>query len=214
MTLRVKSLYSSNYYHGSVDFFVEEYRNGRWISVSSSDYDLERTSYHFSSSDQGEIRFRNLIKFRNEGDFRIMAELRNYGNKKAIQEFEVEDDYRDAYNNADSFSIHSVNPSSPAVDQRIDFTVRVVDRYGNLVRDYDERVRFEIEEYRNGTWRTASSSDYTLEQRTAYFDRYDNGEKTFSDFVKFRTTGEFRIKVLDDDQSSLYGTREVTIRNY
>ena len=77
--------------------------------------------------------------------------------------------------------------------------------------NYEGRVKLLVEEYRNGSWRTASSSDYQLDQQYVNFSRYDNGEKTFSDIVKFRTTGEFRIRAEDDNRSGIYGTKEVRV---
>lgn len=129
------------------------------------------------------------------------------------QDFYVRRNDTSSSRSVDTLSIRSFSPSSPKVDQWIDITVRALDRYGDIVTNYDREVRFEIEEYRNGAWRNASSSDYTLEHRTARFSRYDNGEKTFSDIVKFRTRGEFRIKVIDDHQSGIYGSKEINIRS-
>ena len=212
ITLRVRNNFNSSYYNDSVNFYVEAYKNGRRDSASSYDYQLDRSSYRFSYSDQGEVRLRNFIKFTNEGEFRVIAKLHNYNNEQTGQEFYVQRHSSDRWRSVDTLSIHSINPSSPRIDQWIDITVRAVDRYGDIVRNYDRKVRFEVEEYRNGSWRNASSSEYTIDNRTAYFSRYDNGEKTFSDLIKFRTRGEFRIKVIDDWQSWIYGSKEITVR--
>ena len=89
ITLRVKnsSSYSSDY-DGRVNFRVEEYRNGRWQSASSYDYDLDKTSYYFSSSDRGEVRFNDLVRFRTEGEFRVIAETSSH-RQNAYQTFYV-----------------------------------------------------------------------------------------------------------------------------
>ena len=90
MTLKVRntSSSSSNYFNGRVNFSVEEYRDGYWRSASSSDYDLERSSYTFSSSDWGERRMTNFLRFRNNGRYKIVAQI-DGTNYTAYQEFTV-----------------------------------------------------------------------------------------------------------------------------
>jgi len=90
MTLKVRntSSSSSNYFNGRVNFSVEEYRDGYWRSAYSSDYDLERSSYTFSSSDWGERRMTNFLRFRNNGRYKIVAQI-DGTNYSAYQEFTV-----------------------------------------------------------------------------------------------------------------------------
>jgi hypothetical protein len=48
--------------------------------------------------------------------------------------------------------------------------------------------------------------------RTYYtFSTSDNGSKTFTSLVRFRTSWEFRLKFTEDNDSSVYGTRTFNV---
>ena len=187
ITLRVKnsSSYSSDY-DGRVNFRVEEYRNGRWQSASNYDYDLDKTSYYFSSSDRGEVRFNDLVRFRTEGEFRLYAELN--GGNSVYTSFTVgrENSYSSEY----VPEWRSVSTSRPARNEWVDMTLTVKNNSSNY---YDGRVSFRVEEYRNGRWQSASNYDYDLDKTTYYFSSSDRGEVRFNDLVRFRIEGEFRV---------------------
>ena len=187
ITLRVKnsSSYSSDY-DGRVNFRVEEYRNGRWQSASSYDYDLDKTSYYFSSSDRGEVRFNDLVRFRTEGEFRLYAELN--GGNSVYTSFTVgrENSYSSEY----VPEWRSVSTSRPDRNEWVDMTLTVKNSSSNY---YDGRVNFRVEEYRNGRWQSALSYDYDLDKTSYYFSSSDRGEVRFNDLVRFRTEGEFRV---------------------
>ena len=187
ITFRVKnsSSYSSDY-DGRVNFRVEEYRNGRWQSASSYDYDLDKTSYYFSSSDRGEVRFNDLVRFRTEGEFRLYAEL-NGGNSEYTS-FTV--GRGNSYSSEYVLEWRSVSTSRPDRNEWVDMTLTVKNSSSNY---YDGRVNFRVEEYRNGRWQSASSYDYDLDKTSYYFSSSDRGEVRFNDLVRFRTEGEFRV---------------------
>ena len=201
ITLRVKnSSYRSSDYDGRVSFRVEEYRNGRWQSASNYDYDLDKTTYYFSSSDRGEVRFNDLVRFRTEGKFRLYAEA-DGGSEYTT--FTV--GRGDAY----SFSEYtpewkSVSTSRPDKNEWVDMTLTVKNNSSNY---YDGRVNFRVEEYRNGRWQSASSYDYDLDKTSYYFSSSDRGEVRFNDLVRFRTEGEFRVVgELDSYRQNAYQT--------
>ena len=187
ITLRVKnsSSYSSDY-DGRVNFRVEEYRNGRWQSASNYDYDLDKTSYYFSSSDRGEVRFNDLVRFRTEGEFRLYAELN--GGNSVYTSFTVgrENSYSSEY----VPEWRSVSTSRPDRNEWVDMTLIVKNSSSNY---YDGRVNFRVEDYRNGRWQSASSYDYDLDKTSYYFSSSDRGEVRFNDLVRFRIEGEFRV---------------------
>ena len=187
ITLRVKnsSFYSSDY-DGRVNFRVEEYRNGRWQSASSYDYDLDKTSYYFSSSDRGEVRFNDLVRFRTEGEFRLYAELN--GGNSVYTSFTV--GRGNSYSSEYVPEWRSVSTSRPDRNEWVDMTLTVKNSSSNY---YDGRVNFRVEEYRNGRWQSASSYDYDLDKTSYYFSSSDRGEVRFNDLVRFRTEGEFRV---------------------
>lgn len=200
MTLRVRNTSASysNYFNGRVNFTVEEYRNGTWRTASSSDYSLERSSYEFSYSDAGERRLTNFLRFRNNGQYRILAQI-DGTNYTAYQTFTVGNGNNNRWDNNRSnwVAIDDISTTSPSVDQWISLRVR---RDGNSYSS--QTVRFEVEEYRDGYWRSAYSSDYDLDRSSYTFYSSENS-KSFSSFLKFRKDGEFRLTArLDNGETA------------
>ena len=200
MTLRVRNTSASysNYFNGRVNFTVEEYRNGTWRTASSSDYSLERSSYDFSYSDAGERRLTNFLRFRNNGQYRILAQI-DGTNYTAYQTFTVGNGNNNRWDNNRSnwVAIDDISTTSPSVDQWVSLRVR---RDGNYYSS--QTVRFEVEEYRDGYWRSAYSSDYDLD-RSSYTFYSSESSKSFSSFLKFRKDGEFRLTTrLDNGETT------------
>lgn len=199
MTLRVRNTSASysNYFNGRVNFTVEEYRNGTWRTASSSDYSLERSSYEFSYSDAGERRLTNFLRFRNNGQYRILAQI-DGTNYTAYQTFTVGNGNNRWDNNRSNWvAIDDISTTSPSVDQWVSLRVR---RDGNSYSS--QTVRFEVEEYRDGYWRSAYSSDYDLD-RSSYTFYSSESSKSFSSFLKFRKDGEFRLTArLDNGETT------------
>jgi len=200
MTLRVRNTSASysNYFNGRVNFTVEEYRNGTWRTASSSDYSLERSSYEFSYSDAGERRLTNFLRFRNNGQYRILAQI-DGTNYTAYQTFTVGNGNNNRWDNNRSnwVAIDDISTTSPSVDQWISLRVR---RDGSYYSS--QTVRFEVEEYRDGYWRSAYSSDYDLD-RSSYTFYSSESSKSFSSFLKFRKDGEFRLTArLDNGETT------------
>ncbi len=200
MTLRVRNTSASysNYFNGRVNFTVEEYRNGTWRTASSSDYSLERSSYDFSYSDAGERRLTNFLRFRNNGQYRILAQI-DGTNYTAYQTFTVGNSNNNRWDNNRSnwVAIDDISTTSPSVDQWVSLRVR---RDGSYYSS--QTVRFEVEEYRDGYWRSAYSSDYDLD-RSSYTFYSSESSKSFSSFLKFRKDGEFRLTArLDNGETT------------
>lgn len=151
MTLRVNNRYS-NYYDGRVNFSVEEYRNGRWQSASSSDYDLDKTNYYFSSSDRGEVRFNDLVRFRNSGEFRVVAELGNSNSNRAYQTFNV-----DRYSSSNNYYSTSLN-----------FTDKELSKIRAVVNIWNEVIIALEKDYRrlknSSEWKRISNNFYDAMQ--------------------------------------------------
>ena len=200
MTLRVRNTSASysNYFNGRVNFTVEEYRNGTWRTASSSDYSLERSSYEFSYSDAGERRLTNFLRFRNNGQYRILAQI-DGTNYTAYQTFTVGNGNNNRWDNNRSnwVAIDDISTTSPSVDQWVSLRVR---RDGSYYSS--QTVRFEVEEYRDWYWRSAYSSDYDLD-RSSYTFYSSESSKSFSSFLKFRKDGEFRLTArLDNGETT------------
>ena len=150
ITLRVKnSSYRSSDYDGRVSFRVEEYRNGRWQSASNYDYDLDKTTYYFSSSDRGEVRFNDLVRFRTEGEFRVVGELDSYRQNA----------YQTLYVNSRSSSTSSNNWNSYS-----NFTDKELSKIRAVAKIWNELMIALEKDYprlRNSTeWRRLSNNFY------------------------------------------------------
>lgn len=214
LTLRVRRNGSSYDYNGRVDFTVEKYSWGSWSRASSYEYDLDRTSYSFSSSDRWEVKFYSLVRFREDWEYRLVAELRDNG-ATTYETFNVNGYYSNSYSSssydAKELSIYSISPSSPGTYQWVDVTVRAIASNGNVAWNYNKRIRFEVQQYKNGSWRTADYSDYDLDKDSYYFSTSDNGRKTFTSLVRFRRTGEYRLKVYEEYNSSIYWTKTIYV---
>ena len=200
MTLRVRNTSASysNYFNGRVNFTVEEYRNGTWRTASSSDYSLERSSYDFSYSDAGERRLTNFLRFRNNGQYRILAQI-DGTNYTTYQTFTVGNGNNNRWDNnrINWVAIDDISTTSPSVDQWVSLRVR---RDGSYYSS--QTVRFEVEEYRDWYWRSAYSSDYDLD-RSSYTFYSSESSKSFSSFLKFRKDGEFRLTArLDNGETT------------
>lgn len=197
------------YFTQKVNFSVEEYRNGSWKSAYSSDYDLSRTSYTFSSSDEGEWSSNTFLRFYTQGTFRLLITSSNI---TTTQEFSVRKaSGGSSYYDIRNLDILSLSPSTPQIWEWIDVRIRATDTRGDVVRDYDGKIYFEIEKKVGGSWKSASSQDYDLSYQSFRFYASDRGEKRFNDFLRFSNSGEYRIRVYDENNRSLAGIRNVII---
>ena len=60
-------------YTNTVTFSVQKLVNGTRTTASSSDFNLSRTSYAFSTTYQGAVQINDLIAFTSEGTYRLIA---------------------------------------------------------------------------------------------------------------------------------------------
>ena len=116
--------------------------------------------------------------------------------------------------NADNFYL-TTSDSSPSVSDRVDLTVRPRDSSNSTVTDYNNDVIFKI------YYRTSSSSSRVQTTSSSYFTIDSNyssdytdgirfsssryGSHTFSSFIKFKQNYEYKVVVLDADDSSIQG---------
>lgn len=206
MTLRARYNGSSSAsdFEGSVQFSVEQYRNGRWEAAYSSDYELERSHYNFSSSDRGERRFPSLLRLKSAGEFRIIAKS-NRANTTASYSFHVSASNDTNWNpprNAD-VRIERVSNRSPYMHEWVDVAVNIQDG-GNVER----RVYFRVEQYIDGRWKLAYSSDYELERSSFYFARGESFRR-FPSLLRFRNHGRYKLVVELDNGNVDYQVFDV-----
>ena len=215
VTLKVrKSGSSSDYYDWRVNFYVERYNWGSWSRASSYEYDLENTSYTFSRSDWWEKRFNGLIRFRESWEYRLVAELSD-GRSNTYETFYV-DWYNSSSSSSSSYSareisVYSITPSNPSTYEWVDVSIRALASNWNVASNYNKRVKIEVQEYRNGSWRTAEFSNYDLDQESYTFSTSDDWRKTFNSLVRFRKTWEYRLKFTEEYDSSVYWTKTINV---
>ncbi|MCX6822898.1 MAG: hypothetical protein NTX91_02780 [candidate division SR1 bacterium] len=109
----------------------------------------------------------------------------------------------------------STSDSSPSTNQYVSLTVKALDSDNATITDYSDTVKFKVY-YRSSSsssWtQTTSSSYYTIS--SSYVDGYDftssnNGQKTFSSFIKFaKNNYEYKVRVYAENDSSIY--KEIT----
>ena len=216
VTLKVKRSSSSyDYYDWRVDFYVERYNWGSWSRASSYEYDLDKSTYTFSRSDWWEKRFYSFVRFRESWEYRLVAELRDNG-EKTYETFNVDGYYSDNSSSSSSYSareisVYSISPSNPSTYEWVDVSIRAIASNWNIASNYNKRVKIEVQQYTNGSWKTASFSDYDLSQESYTFSTSDDWRKTFNSLVRFRRTWEYRLKFTEEYDSSVYGTKTINV---
>lgn len=192
-------------YRGNVKFKIQrrDNTNDKWITASSSLYELDETSYDFDSNDDGIHEFSNLVRFLNDNyDYRIMIydyddedidgyKVFDFGNG-----YDEDDDDEEDDNETDSFYV-TTSTSSPDEDQYVDVTV--VARDGSTTNeDYRGTVKFKVERKSGSSRVSATSSYYTLAKTSYTFTSSDNGEHEFNDLVRFRDDRyDYRLVIYD-----------------
>ena len=215
VTLRVKRSGSSSDYDWRVDFYVERYNWGSWSRASSYEYDLDKTTYTFSRSDWWEVRLYNFVRFRESWEYRLVAELRDNW-EKTYETFNVDGYYSDSSSSSSSYSareisVYSTSPSNPSTYEWVDVSIRAITSNWSIASNYNKRVKIEVQQYTNGSWKTASFSDYDLSQESYTFSTSDDWRKTFNSLVRFRRTWEYRLKFTEEYDSSVYGTKTINV---
>lgn len=146
LRLRVKNNASSSSYRGTAYFRVEKLQNGRWESASSSDYELKYNRYTFSATDQGEKYFDDLLRFKRSGEFRLYVELE--GGNATYKSLKVREN---SWYRSYTPEWFGASDSSPDEDEWVSINLRI--HKANHNEEYEGRVEFRVEEYRNGSWR-------------------------------------------------------------
>jgi hypothetical protein len=101
------------------------------------------------------------------------------------------------------------------LSQRVDLKIKALDDSDDTITDYDGTVDFKV------YYRTSSSSSWVLTTSSTYFeidsdfdDGYefdeddDKGYATLSDFIRFKKSYDYKVRVYDEDDTSIY--KEIT----
>ena len=202
-------------YTGKINFSRFQYRSSSsssWSSISRtsstyvSDYSSEWSNgyYRMTSSDDGEVTLKNLIKFKKSWYYRIYVEDTD-GNESYVQ-INV-DTSSSSSSNSDEIEL-STNRKSPSTSQYVNLTIDTDDSR------YTGKLTLSVK------YRKSSSSSWSSISRTSstYFNDYSNdwsrgyykmtssdrGNVTLNSLVKFRKNGYYRIYVEDTDGNESY----------
>ncbi len=209
-------------YRDSINFKVY-YRtssSSSWVQTTSSTYyemDSDYTNgYDFTSSDDGIAELTNFIKFKKN----------NYGYKVRVYAEDNNSIYKEITFNVGSSSSSTSNgdldnfyvttdDTTPSTSQYVDLTVKARDSDNATITDYTDAINFKV------YYRASSSSSWTLTTSSTYYtmnsnytNGYDftssnNGQKTFTDFIKFNKNNyEYKVRVYAEDDSTIY--KEIT----
>lgn len=201
-------------YAGTIRYVVEkrDSSNYNWYSASSSDYYLSPTSTYFSTSDQWYKTISSQVVFYNNWYYRIKAYDDSNSNVYGYREVTVGYGSSNNSNRTVSLDTSSTNPST---NQYISTYTTVKDTYGSRDYNYVGTMRYVVEkrDSSNYNWYSASSSDYYLSTTSSYFSSNDQWYKTISSHVVFYNNGYYRIRVYDDNNSTISTYSYVTVGN-
>ena len=204
-------------YTGKINFSKFQYRSSSsssWSTISSrtsstyvSDYSNEWSNgyYKMTSSDDGYVTLKNLVKFNKKGYYRIYVEDTD-GNESYVQ-INVDVSGSSSSSKSDKVQL-STNRKSPSTSQYINLTIDT---------DYS---RYSGKLYLSAKYRSSSSAswssisntsstyfnDYSTEWKNGYYrmTSSDKGNVTLNSLVKFRKNWYYRIYVEDTDGNESY----------
>lgn len=104
-------------------------------------------------------------------------------------------DYTDTPSTTNGYISLSSSNSSITTNQYIDLFVRMYNSNGNTDTSNRDQVRFTVLRQSWNSYYTASSSDYYLRNTTYTFTSSDRGYATLTNYVRFYTSGTYKIRV-------------------
>ena len=203
-------------YTGKINFPKVQYRSSSsdsWTTLSYntsstyvSDYssDWSNGYYRMTSSDDGYVTLKNLVKFKKSGYYRIYVE--DTDRNEAYVQINVDVSGSSSSNNDLEVS---ASPSNPDTYEWIKLTIETDD-------DYTGKINFSKFQYKSSSsssWSTISSrtsSTYVSDYSTAWSNGYykmtssDDGEAVLKNLVKFKKSWYYRIYVEDTDGNESY----------
>lgn len=198
--------YNRNYdYQGTVRFYIEKRDSiyGSWYTASSNDYDMSPSSTYMWSSQDGYISFSNHISFQNSGLYRLKAVDDNNSNVVWYREFDVNGS---SVSSSNTISVE-VSNTTPSASQYITSYTTIRNSNGYTDYNYQGTLRYVVDRKDSvyGSWYVASTNDYVLSSSSLYFGSNDDGYRTVPSHVRFYTNGYYRLRVYDENNSSVNG---------
>ena len=203
-------------YTGKINFSKFQYKSSSsssWSTISSrtsnsyvSDYSTDWSNgyYRMTSSDNGYVTLKNLVKFKKSGYYKIYVEDTD-GNEDYVQ---INVDVSGSSSSSSDDIELSTNRKSPSTSQYVNLTIKTdSSRYtGKLT--FSAKYRSSSSDSWSSISRTSNSyfSDYSNEWDNGYYrmTSSDKGEVTLKDIVKFKKDGYYRIYVEDTDGNENY----------
>ena len=204
-------------YTGKINFSKVQYRSSSsdsWTTLSYntnstyvSDYssDWSNGYYRMTSSDDGYVTLKNLVKFKKSGYYRIYVE--DTDKNEAYVQINVDVSSSSSSSN-DDLEV-SASPSNPDTYEWVKLTIETDDRYTG-------KINFSKLQYKSSSsssWSTISNltnstyvSDYSSDWSNGYYrmTSSDDGYVTLKNLVKFKKSGYYRIYVEDTDRNEAY----------
>ena len=210
------SIETDDDYTGKINFSKLQYRSSSsdsWSTISNltsssyiSDYstDWYNGYYKMTSSDDGYVALKNLVKFNKKGYYRIYVKDTD-GNESYVQ---INVNVSGSSSSNDDLKV-SASPSNPDTYEWVKLTIETDD-------DYTGKINFSKLQYRSSSsdsWTNVSNltsssyvSDYSSDWRNGYYKMTssDYGYVTLKNLVKFNKKGYYRIYVEDTDGNESY----------
>ena len=208
-------------YTGKINFSKLQYRaksSDSWTTISNTisttyvaDYsnDWYNWYYKMTSSDDGYVALKNLVKFKKSGYYRIYVEDTDW-NESYVQ---VNVDVSSSSSSSSSDEIElSTNRRSPSTSQYVNLTIETNSKYtGKLY--LTAKYRKSSSNSRSSISNTSSTyfNGYSDEWEDGYYKMKssDKWEITLNSLVKFRKDGYYRVYVKDTDGNESYIQFEV-----
>ncbi len=203
-------------YTDKVEFLVYYYDNGTYKrTTSSSFFTLSDDEYDFESSDDGEVRLSNWIKFKKDRKYKLVVEDKDDSSIDGEKIFTVgdADDLDTTTSDPDQFAIELLTKDIET-NERIDLKVVAITEDNERSINYREKVEFKVQEVDDAgktNWSTPDNGDYSRYLSTYTFTSSNDGEKSLYDIMKFNREGYYKIIVEDEDDSDIYGASYVFI---
>ncbi len=213
--------YTATNYRGTIQFEVY-YRlsssDSRRYTSSSSLFEIDsyyKDGYTFRSSDNGQITLNNFFRAKRNYDFKIKV-IDKYNSYIYWEKVFYTDS---STNDTENFLI-TANNSTPNTNQRINLYIKARDNNNYTITDYRGSIDFEVY-YRlsssDSRKYTSSSSFFEIDSYYKYwytFSTLDRGDAILNNIIRFKKQYDYKIKVIDKNNSYAIGEKIFYIGNW
>ena len=150
---------------------------------------------------------------------KVYVDLNNkYGTIEKFYDFNIWERWNSSSSSNSNYDLDnfylSINDAVPSTNQRVDLTVKARDRNNSTVNNYNGNIGFKV------YYRTSSSSSWVLTTSSSYFEMKStynnwysfsssyNGQRTLTDFIRFKKSYDYKVMVYDKNNTSIY--KEIT----